>query len=102
MYESVMILIPHKVMLMLFQSVPLILYTHNFLIPHHVPAIKASNNQIEKSCFSELMVARGEGEGEQIVREFWIDIYTLVYLKWITSKNIPYNTGNFAQYYVLT
>lgn len=48
------------------------------------------------------MVARGEGEGEQIVREFWIDIYTLVYLKWITSKNIPYNTGNFAQYYVLT
>ena len=30
------------------------------------------------------MVSRGEGRGEEIVREFGIDMYTLLYLKWIT------------------
>ena len=40
------------------------------------------------------MVTRGEAWGEGIVREFGIDMYTLLYLKWIT------NTGNSAQRYV--
>ena len=31
-----------------------------------------------------------------------IDIYTLLYLKWIANKDLPYSTGNFAQYYVAT
>ena len=31
---------------------------------------------------NKLMVARGEG----IVREFGMDMYTLLYLKWITSE----------------
>ena len=28
----------------------------------------------------------GEGSGEGIVREFEIDMYTQLYLKWITNK----------------
>ena len=36
------------------------------------------------------MVPRGEGWGEGIVREFGMDMYTLLYLKWITNKNLVY------------
>ena len=42
------------------------------------------------------------GLGEGIDREFGIDMYTLLYLKWITNKDLLYNTGNSAQYYVTT
>ena len=44
----------------------------------------------------------GEGEngGNGIVREFGMDIYTQLYLKWITNKDLLYNTGNSAQCYV--
>ena len=41
------------------------------------------------------------GEGG-IVREFGIDKYTLLYLEWITNKDLLYSTGNSAQYYVTT
>ena len=37
---------------------------------------------------NELMVAEGEG----IVRDFEKVMYTLLYLKWITNKDILYNT----------
>ena len=33
-----------------------------------------------------------------IVREFGIDMYTLPYFKWITSKDLLYSTWNAAQY----
>ena len=33
-------------------------------------------------------------------REFWMDMYTLLYLKWITSKDLLYSTGNSAQCHV--
>ena len=36
-----------------------------------------------------------------MVREFWKDMYTLLYLKWITNKNLLYSTWNTAQYYVV-
>ena len=36
--------------------------------------------------FSELMVASREGWGEGILTEFGIDMYTLLYIKWITNK----------------
>ena len=36
---------------------------------------------------------RGEGLGEGTVREMGTDVYTLLYLKWIASKDLPYNTG---------
>ena len=42
---------------------------------------------------------RGEGWGEEIVREFRMDMYTLLYLKWIINKYLLYSTGNSAQDY---
>ena len=42
------------------------------------------------------------GGGGGIVREFGIDMCTLLYLKWITNKDLLYNTGNSAQYNVTT
>ena len=47
-----------------------------------------------------LWLLRGEGQGKGIIREFGIDMYTLLYLKWITSKVLLYRTGNSAQCYV--
>ena len=35
-------------------------------------------------------------------RKFGTDMYTLLYLKWITNKDLLYSTDNFAQYYVTT
>jgi len=37
---------------------------------------------------------------EGVAREFGIEMYTLLYLKWVTNKNLLYSTGNPAQYYV--
>ena len=44
----------------------------------------------------ELTAASGEG----IVKEFGINMCTLLYLKWITKKDLVYSTGNSAQCYV--
>ena len=52
------------------------------------------------SLENSLMVTRGEGCGEGIVMEFGVDVYTLLYLKWITNKDLLYSTGNSAQCYV--
>ena len=40
---------------------------------------------------NKLTVTRGE-RGNVINREFWIDIYTLLYIKWIHHKDLLYNT----------
>ena len=45
---------------------------------------------------------QGEGQRQGIVREFGMDKYTLLYLKWITNKDLLYSTGNCGQYYVTT
>ena len=37
---------------------------------------------------------------EGIVREFGMDMYTLLYLKWIANKDLLYSTGNSAQCHV--
>ena len=37
---------------------------------------------------------------EGIVREFGMDMYTFLYLKWITNKNLLYSTCNSTQCYV--
>ena len=44
----------------------------------------------------------GSVVGKGIVREFGIDMYTLLYLKWIINKDLLYNTGNSAKYYITT
>ena len=45
---------------------------------------------------SELMVAGGREKGceEGVVREFGMYVYTLLYLKWITNKDLLSSTGN--------
>ena len=35
-----------------------------------------------------------------MVREFGVDMYTLLYLKWVTNKDLLYSMGNSAQCYV--
>ena len=39
--------------------------------------------------------------GERIVREFGLDRYTQLYVKWITNKDLLYSTGNSPQCYVV-
>ena len=41
-------------------------------------------------------------QGEGIGRELEIDRYTLLYLKYITNKDLSYSTGNAAQYSIIT
>ena len=40
---------------------------------------------------------RGEVSGEGIAREFGMDMYTMLYLKWINNKDLLCSTGNSAQ-----
>ena len=42
------------------------------------------------------MVTRGRKMREGIVREFEMDMYALLYLKWIINKNLMYSSGNSA------
>ena len=48
------------------------------------------------------LLNRGKDEGEGIVRGVGMDMYTLLYLKWITNKDLLYNTWNCTQCYVAT
>ena len=41
-----------------------------------------------------------EGWGEEIVREFGTDLYTLLYFKWLTRKDLRYSTGYSAKCYL--
>ena len=41
----------------------------------------------------------GEGWGKGIIMEFGMDMYTLLYLKWITNKDLLYSTWNSIQCY---
>ena len=52
----------------------------------------------------DLENARGQGGvemecGERAVREFGMDMYTLLYFKWVTNSFLS-STGNSAQCYV--
>ena len=40
-----------------------------------------------------IMVSRGVKGEEGIVREFEIDMHTLLYLKWMTGEDLLYSTG---------
>ena len=46
------------------------------------------------------MVARGERWEEGIVRRFGMDMYTLLYLKWLTHKDLLDSMGDSAPCYV--
>ena len=43
---------------------------------------------------------QGEGQGEWIVGEFGMDMSTLLYLKWITNKDLLCSPGNSTQCYL--
>ena len=54
----------------------------------------------ETDSENEFMVA-GEKDGrEGLVRVFGMVMYTLLYLKWVTNKDLLYSTWNSAQCYV--
>ena len=48
------------------------------------------------------MVPGKGGGGEKVDWEFGTDMYTPLYLKQITNKDLLYSTGNAAQYSVIT
>ena len=48
-----------------------------------------------------MVTGQGKNEGKGwMIREFGMDMYTLLYLKWITNKGLLGSTENSAQYYV--
>ena len=49
---------------------------------------------------NEFMVARAEENGKGIVRKLGLDMHALLYLKWITSKDLLLSAGNSAQRHV--
>ena len=56
--------------------------------------------KVETDLQNKLTVTKGKDGGSD--REFGMDVYTLLYLKWITSKGLLYSTGNSAHCYVAT
>ena len=44
--------------------------------------------KMETNLGNEMMAAKGEEWEEGIVREFGMDMCTLLYLKWITNKDL--------------
>ena len=54
----------------------------------------------EIKMFTPLMVAWGEGWEKRIVRKLEMVVYTRLYLKWITNKDLLNSTWNSAQCYV--
>ena len=60
----------------------------------------AYKTETDKDFENELMVMGKRGRrGERIVREFGMGLYTMLYLKWIINKDLPYSTWNSAQHY---
>ena len=43
---------------------------------------------------------QGEGWGKGQLGTFELDMYTLLYLKWVTNKDLLYSMWNYAQCYV--
>ena len=58
--------------------------------------IYKTNHRLREQTYG----CQGKGWGEDIVREFGINMYILLYLKWMTNKVLQYSTGNFVQYYL--
>ena len=54
----------------------------------------------QKQTHREQTYSYQEGRVDRRGGEFGTDMYTLLYLKWITNKDLVYSTGNSAQCYV--
>ena len=46
------------------------------------------------------MITKGENGFGGVVRKFGIDMYILLYLKWIIIKDLLYSIVNSAQYHI--
>ena len=57
-----------------------------------------TNELIYKTETMNLWIPVGGRGGGGIDGEFGVDMYMLLYLKWIISKDLLYSTGNSAQY----
>ena len=72
-------------------------------IPNRLNLKRNDTNQLiyktETDLEHELMIKRGKAWTERIVRESGMDMYTLLYLKWITHKDLLYSTRNSSQCY---
>ena len=62
------------------------------MVANNVNAFNATELHTKKWLKRELMVTRGKG-----VRELGMVMYTLLYLKRITNKDLLYSTRNSAQ-----
>ena len=70
-------------------------------IPYMWNLKRNNTNEFTKQKETHRLIERAYGCLEEgIVREFGMDTYTLLYLKWITNKDLLYSTGNSAQCYV--
>ena len=50
----------------------------------------------------ETNIVTKEGVGAVLNQEVGINIYIILYIKQITNKDLPYSTGNYTQYFVIT
>ena len=49
---------------------------------------------------TSLWLPKGKGGGSN--QEIGINTYILLYMKYITNKNILYSTGKYTQYFIIT
>ena len=70
----------------------------SLLPPTQLFSIRQASKKLVSEClaFTNLGLPR-RNEGGGIVRELGVDMYTLLYLKWITNKAQLQSTGNSAQ-----
>ena len=62
---------------------------------------RKGTNELIYKIKTDLEIALMVTSGGGIDWEFGMDMYTLLYLKQITNKDIPYSTGDSAQYSVI-
>ena len=75
---------------------------HANIFSHSVGHFICKTETDSRDLENELLDTRGFGGGGGVVREFETHIYILLYLKWITSKDLLHSTGNSAQFYAKT
>ena len=61
---------------------------HLLFIDHCISSTVLGRVNSFKICLMRLREQSYGGQGEGIVREFGMDMYTLLYLKWITKRDL--------------
>ena len=69
------------------------------LLGRHPKELKVNRNR-HMDIENKFMVNKGEREG-RINYEFGVDIYTLLYIKWVTNKDLLYSSGDYTQYFLI-